>query len=110
MFPFVSVVQCPQAEMLERIGPTLVASAITDDRRRAWRTPSICFLLSVSSSVRRRRCWNVSDLLWWPARSLIAGAEPGEHRVYVSFCQCRPVSAGGDAGTYRTYFGGQRDH
>jgi hypothetical protein len=33
MFPFVSVVQCPQAEMLERIGPTLVASAITDDRR-----------------------------------------------------------------------------
>ena len=34
MFPFVSVVQCPQAEMLERIGPTLVASAITADP--AW--------------------------------------------------------------------------
>ena len=32
MFPFVSVVRCPQQEMLQRIGPTLVASAITEDR------------------------------------------------------------------------------
>jgi acyl-CoA reductase-like NAD-dependent aldehyde dehydrogenase len=31
MFPFVSVVECPQAKMLEAIGPTLVCSAITDD-------------------------------------------------------------------------------
>jgi acyl-CoA reductase-like NAD-dependent aldehyde dehydrogenase len=31
MFPFVSVVECPQDKMLERIGPTLVATAITDD-------------------------------------------------------------------------------
>jgi acyl-CoA reductase-like NAD-dependent aldehyde dehydrogenase len=31
MFPFVSVVQCPQEEMLRRIGPTLVCSAITHD-------------------------------------------------------------------------------
>src|SRR6185503_12143771 len=29
MFPFVTVVQCPEAEMLEAIGPTLVCSAIT---------------------------------------------------------------------------------
>jgi acyl-CoA reductase-like NAD-dependent aldehyde dehydrogenase len=29
MFPFVTVVDCPQASMLERIGPTLVCSAIT---------------------------------------------------------------------------------
>jgi acyl-CoA reductase-like NAD-dependent aldehyde dehydrogenase len=29
MFPFVSVVQCPQSKMLESIGPTLVGSAIT---------------------------------------------------------------------------------
>jgi acyl-CoA reductase-like NAD-dependent aldehyde dehydrogenase len=29
MFPFVSVVQCEQSRMLERIGPTLVCSAIT---------------------------------------------------------------------------------
>jgi len=37
MFPFVSVVECPQETMLERIGPTLVCSAITADdafRRR----------------------------------------------------------------------------
>jgi acyl-CoA reductase-like NAD-dependent aldehyde dehydrogenase len=31
MFPFVSVVECPQEKMLEAIGPTLVCSAITDD-------------------------------------------------------------------------------
>jgi acyl-CoA reductase-like NAD-dependent aldehyde dehydrogenase len=29
MFPFVTVVDCPEAQMLERIGPTLVCSAIT---------------------------------------------------------------------------------
>jgi acyl-CoA reductase-like NAD-dependent aldehyde dehydrogenase len=31
MFPFVSVVECPQERMLEAIGPTLVCSAITED-------------------------------------------------------------------------------
>jgi acyl-CoA reductase-like NAD-dependent aldehyde dehydrogenase len=31
MFPFASVVKCPQEEMLKRIGPTLVCSAITQD-------------------------------------------------------------------------------
>lgn len=31
MFPLVSVVRCPQAEMLATIGPTLVATAITND-------------------------------------------------------------------------------
>ena len=35
MFPFVSVVECPQEEMLAQIGSTLVCSAITDDA--AWR-------------------------------------------------------------------------
>lgn len=34
MFPFVTVVQCPQDQMIERIGGTLVASAITEDE--AW--------------------------------------------------------------------------
>lgn len=33
MFPFVSVVKCPQQEMIKRIGPTLVCSAITEDAR-----------------------------------------------------------------------------
>ncbi len=35
MFPFVSVVECPQEKMLSSIGPTLVCSAITDNE--AWR-------------------------------------------------------------------------
>jgi acyl-CoA reductase-like NAD-dependent aldehyde dehydrogenase len=37
MFPFVTVVECPQAKMLEAIGPTLVCTALTGDpalRRR----------------------------------------------------------------------------
>ena len=33
MFPFVTVVKCPQEKMLEKIGPTLVCSAITDDKK-----------------------------------------------------------------------------
>ncbi|MFO1093563.1 MAG: aldehyde dehydrogenase family protein [Planctomycetaceae bacterium] len=33
MFPFVSVVECPQAEMIKKIGATLVASAITKDEK-----------------------------------------------------------------------------
>jgi acyl-CoA reductase-like NAD-dependent aldehyde dehydrogenase len=31
MFPFASVIECPQAEMLKRIGPTLVGTIITND-------------------------------------------------------------------------------
>ncbi|MGH9673786.1 MAG: aldehyde dehydrogenase family protein [Bryobacteraceae bacterium] len=31
MYPFASVVRCPQEQMLKRIGPTLVGSAITGD-------------------------------------------------------------------------------
>ena len=31
MFPFVSVVECPQDKLLDAIGPTLVCTAITDD-------------------------------------------------------------------------------
>lgn len=31
MFPFVTVVECPQEKMIDRIGPTLVATGITDD-------------------------------------------------------------------------------
>ncbi|MBI2825681.1 MAG: aldehyde dehydrogenase family protein [Planctomycetia bacterium] len=33
MFPFVTVVKCPQEKMLESIGPTLVCSAITEDAK-----------------------------------------------------------------------------
>jgi len=31
MFPFVNVVECPQNAMLERIGPTLVATVFSND-------------------------------------------------------------------------------
>ncbi len=44
MFPFVSVVHCPQEKMLDRIGDTLVATAITEDtgfRARLLETTSI---------------------------------------------------------------------
>jgi acyl-CoA reductase-like NAD-dependent aldehyde dehydrogenase len=34
MFPFTAVVQCPQADMLRKIGPTLVGTVITEDE--AW--------------------------------------------------------------------------
>src|SRR5205807_9881016 len=32
MFPFVSVVRCPQEKMLQKIGSTLVCSAVTRDK------------------------------------------------------------------------------
>jgi len=33
MFPFVSVVQCPESEMMRRIGPTLVGTVITKNQK-----------------------------------------------------------------------------
>ena len=36
MFPFVAVVDCPQEQMLAKIGPTLVCTAITNDA--AWQS------------------------------------------------------------------------
>jgi acyl-CoA reductase-like NAD-dependent aldehyde dehydrogenase len=33
MFPFVTVVQCPQDKMIEKIGPTLVCSVVTEDKK-----------------------------------------------------------------------------
>jgi len=33
MFPYVTVIQCPQDQMIEKIGQTLVASAITNDSK-----------------------------------------------------------------------------
>ncbi len=33
MFPFTTVVKCPQDEMLREIGPTLVCTAITEDKK-----------------------------------------------------------------------------
>lgn len=39
MFPAVSVVECPQDRMLDAIGPTLVATAVTEDE--SWRNDLI---------------------------------------------------------------------
>lgn len=33
MFPFVTVVKCPQADMIKKAGPTLVGTAITEDQQ-----------------------------------------------------------------------------
>jgi acyl-CoA reductase-like NAD-dependent aldehyde dehydrogenase len=33
MFPFCTVVECPQEQLLDKIGPTLVCSAITEDKK-----------------------------------------------------------------------------
>jgi len=33
LFPFVTVVQCPQDKMIDAIGPTLVCSAVTADKK-----------------------------------------------------------------------------
>ena len=33
MYPFVTVVECPQKDMLAKMGPTLVCSAITEDAK-----------------------------------------------------------------------------
>ena len=33
MFPFCTVVKCPQDKMLDKIGPTLVCSAVTEDAK-----------------------------------------------------------------------------
>ncbi len=33
MFPYVTVIQCPQEEMIQKIGQTLVCSAITNDKK-----------------------------------------------------------------------------
>ena len=44
MFPFVSVVECPEQEMLDRIGPTLVCTGITENpwlRQQLVSSPSI---------------------------------------------------------------------
>jgi acyl-CoA reductase-like NAD-dependent aldehyde dehydrogenase len=44
LFPFASVVECPQKEMLTRMGPSLVVTAITDDpdfKRQLLESPHV---------------------------------------------------------------------
>ena len=44
LFPFAAVVECPQSEMVERIGPSLVVTAITNDenfKRQLLNSPHV---------------------------------------------------------------------
>ena len=72
MFPFVSVVQCPQAEMLRRIGPTLVGTVVTNDEdfiRRAGDSTDID-RLNIGPIATNRLNWlqphegNIIDFLY----------------------------------------------
>jgi hypothetical protein len=59
MFPFVTVVECPQEQMLAKIGPTLVASAIAASRGTA-QTDVACqfaFPISIMSLPSNRRIY-----------------------------------------------------
>ena len=81
MFPFVSVVKCPQDEMLGKIGGTLVGSAITEDaawRRQLVDAPNIdrlnlgpiptinsSFAISASSAVDLFSLRSTSRIFFW---------------------------------------------
>ena len=57
MFPFVTVVECEQKNMIASIGSTLVATALTQ-RPLPLRGPALAMMLSAGRTVRRRAiCW-----------------------------------------------------
>jgi acyl-CoA reductase-like NAD-dependent aldehyde dehydrogenase len=60
LFPFAAVVEVPQSELLERIGPTLVVSAITDDEafRRDLLTSTNVERLNLGSIPTGRVSWD----------------------------------------------------
>jgi acyl-CoA reductase-like NAD-dependent aldehyde dehydrogenase len=60
LFPFASVVEVPQAELLDRIGPTLVATAITEDAafRRALLTSTDVERLNLGPIPTSRVSWD----------------------------------------------------
>jgi acyl-CoA reductase-like NAD-dependent aldehyde dehydrogenase len=74
MFPFVTVVECPEARMLEAIGPTLVCSAITEksELRRALLDATHIDRLNLGPVPTIRLNWlqphegNIVDFLYRP--------------------------------------------
>jgi hypothetical protein len=74
MFPFVTVVECPEAKMLEAIGPTLVCSAITEkaELRRALLDATNVDRLNFGPIPTTRLNWlqphegNIVDFLYRP--------------------------------------------
>jgi acyl-CoA reductase-like NAD-dependent aldehyde dehydrogenase len=82
MFPFVTVVECPEAKMPEAIGPTLVLSAITDspDLRRRLIDAVHVDRLNFGPVPTNRLNWlqphegNIVDFLFRPRAFQMAGA------------------------------------
>jgi hypothetical protein len=74
MFPFVTVVECAEAKMLEAIGPTLVCSAITEkpELRRALLDATHVDRLNLGPIPTIRLNWlqphegNIVDFLYRP--------------------------------------------
>src|SRR6056297_4353746 len=72
MFPFVSVVECPQAEMLRRIGPTLVGTVLTGDEAFTFRAANCVEIdrLNIGAIPTNRLNWlqphegNIIDFLF----------------------------------------------
>jgi acyl-CoA reductase-like NAD-dependent aldehyde dehydrogenase len=82
MFPFVTVVECPEAKMPEAIGPTLVLSAITDspDLKRRLIDAIHVDRLNFGPVPTNRLNWlqphegNIVDFLFRPRAFQMAGA------------------------------------
>jgi hypothetical protein len=74
MFPFVTVVDCPEARMIEAMGPTLVCTAITDkpELRRALLDATHIDRLNLGPVPTIRLNWlqphegNIVDFLYRP--------------------------------------------
>jgi hypothetical protein len=60
LFPFAAVVEVPQAELLERIGSTLVATAVTEDEtfRRELMTSRNVERLNIGALPTSRVSWD----------------------------------------------------
>jgi acyl-CoA reductase-like NAD-dependent aldehyde dehydrogenase len=82
MFPFVTVVECPEARMLDAIGPTLVCTAITEkpELRRALLDATHIDRLNLGPVPTIRLNWlqphegNIVDFLYRPRALQSAGA------------------------------------
>ncbi len=94
MFPFVSVVECPESEMLDWIGPTLVCTGITEDpvlQRRLLGCASID-RLNLGSIPTTKLDWlqphegNIVEWLYQPRSFQMLGA-PGGSQTAVGISQ-----------------------
>ncbi|MCZ6793869.1 MAG: aldehyde dehydrogenase family protein [Planctomycetota bacterium] len=83
MFPFASVVRCPQEDMVDKMGSTLVCSAITEDRelRRSLLDAPHIDRLNLGPVATIKLDWlqphegNIVDFLYRPRAFQLAGAE-----------------------------------